>query len=104
MRAIIIILGCMIMVSSCSREQNPAERAGELASASLKMVRLEQRAVAKGSDPASVLGQAESDFLQVLEFPPQSVGYWVMTGKGGLRERIEKFLGGCFFGRCKSEE
>jgi len=92
MRAIIIILGCLIVAASCSREQTPAERAGELAAASLKMVRLEQQAAADGNDPASALGQAESDFLKVVEFPPESVGYWVITGKGGHSERIEKFL------------
>lgn len=86
------ILTGLIMIASCSTEQTPQERAKEMAVASLKMVRLEQQAVARGTDPQDALGEAESIFLNTVQLEPKCIKEFVETGGGPCREQIEEFL------------
>ena len=92
MPAVFIILTGLIITVSCSSQNPEHERASDLAAASLKMVRLEQQAVARGTDPESALGEAESIFMKAVRLEPQIVRHYVKTGTGNGKELMESFL------------
>ncbi|MBN2288261.1 MAG: hypothetical protein JXQ83_02940 [Candidatus Glassbacteria bacterium] len=92
MYAVLIFLAGLLVAVSCTREPSAQERAKNLAGASLKMVRLEQQALARGEDPQSVLGQAENIFLETVRLEPEAVAHYLKTGSGTGREQLEDFL------------
>ncbi len=92
MRTVLIILTGLIITVSCSSQKPGQERASALAAASLKMVRLEQQTLARGTDPASALGKAEGLFMKAVKLKPQTVRDYVKTGMGSGKDLMESFL------------
>ncbi|HUU28774.1 MAG TPA: GDSL-type esterase/lipase family protein [archaeon] len=89
---ILFILTLLIISVSCIKEQAPPERAVRLARESLKMVRLEQQAMLKGTDLESEAKAADKLFLETLKLDPSGVKTFVETGAGPCTEQLEGFL------------
>lgn len=79
------------MFVACSAADTP-ERAGELASAALKVVRAEQRAMAAGVALDAMEAEAEKLFLAALEVSPEAVREYVKTGGGSGAAALDAFI------------
>ncbi|MEA2062317.1 MAG: GDSL-type esterase/lipase family protein [Gemmatimonadota bacterium] len=88
----IIVLFALVLAVSCGREDPAQQRASDLARACLNVVRLEQQAMAQGTDPAGALGQVESSFIETVELDPLYVKAYVISGRGRAASQLEYFL------------
>lgn len=92
---VIIFLGLLagfVLASSCGSRQSPETRAERLAREALKMVRLEQKAMAGEIALEGKLKTADSLFLALLKIKPSSLREYVRTGGGAGKKEIETFL------------
>jgi lysophospholipase L1-like esterase len=92
MQSFFLIFMVLVISISCSGRQAPQELAGELAAASLKIVRLEQQALSQGTDPREALGEAEGIFLNTVRLDPKDVESCLKNGEGACGQQLDKFL------------
>jgi len=91
-----VLIAALGLIVSCTVKESPLSRARGLARQSLKIVKIEQQAVAcgLGLDSAGML--ADSLFEQMVRKIDQSqIREFVQTGGGQGREGIEAFLEAC---------
>ena len=91
-----ILIAGLAVIASCTLQQTPLSRAQALAGESLKIVRIEQQAVACGLSLEGETKLADSLFVQMVRKIDQSqIREYVQTGGGQGKQGIESFLASC---------
>jgi len=88
-----VLISTLAVVASCTPAESPLHRAGTLARESLKIVRIEQQAVACGLALESEAKLADSLFAQMVrQIDRSQIREYVQTGGGQGKQGIEAFL------------
>jgi len=98
-----LILSILFLAVSCIKDRTPLDRAEQLARESLKIIRLEEQAHARGIALEGEVKLADSLFAELVEKMDQSnLRTFLETDSGPDRERIVSFLDTS--GRLKAPE
>ena len=98
-----LILIILFLAASCIKDRTPLDRAEQLARESLKIIRLEEQAHARGVALEGEAKLADSLFAELVEKMDQSnLRTFLETDSGPDRERIVSFLDAS--GRLKAPE
>ena len=83
----------LAMFAACTGgPQTPAERAGALSSAVLKMIRAEHMVMAGRQEATRALVTADSAFNRAVRQDPQCVKQWIQSGEGACAQALDTFL------------
>ena len=87
-----LILFSVLVLVSCSKEVNPVERASDLSSAILKVVRLQQEAIGQKRDYHTALAETDSLFNRMLKTDLESIDHYIQTGSSSYVDNFEQFI------------
>lgn len=90
--SVLIFLLSILVLVSCSKEVTPVDRAARLSSAILKVVRLQQEAIANERDYHTALAETDSLFNRMLQTDIVSIDHYIQTGSSSYVDNFEQFI------------